>query len=57
MSQQKFKVIQTITVDADDVQQTAAKATEIIRRSNSARYDVIDPADYRFHVEATPASA
>lgn len=57
MPQQKFTVIQTITIEAHDVKEAASKATDIIRRSNSARYDVIDRAGYRFHVETTPASA
>jgi hypothetical protein len=53
MAMQKFQVSQTVTVEAEDVKQAAAKAGEIIRTANSARYNVVDRAGYTFNVETT----
>ena len=52
---QKFRVTQTITIEAEDVKDAAVKASHIIRAANSPVFQVVDLLGYTFNVEMAEA--
>lgn len=53
---QKFRVTQTITIEAEDVKDAAIKASHIIRAANYPLFQVVDRLGYTFNVEMAEAA-
>lgn len=55
MMLQKFRFTPTITIEAEDVKDSAVKASHIIRAANSPLFQVVDRLGYTFNVKMAEA--